>query len=434
MGELRVKRSSEDEDDNQDSSPVRSFFESVFEVDEEEGSEKQSRFAKLFRPVFRMVFPRSERSASGSASEKRSLPSSIFGIENPVIDIPHDSDQAKKEDINSIEKTNEQDFQELEPHDIFENDNSEETISDFSEKSEKSDQPKPEDEIKHRSTVSISGGPEQVSPVSRIEEKTLSKQEKPKNKPSAVIALMTSELMSRRRDKKLKKNQKKLEKRQRGIEEEISKSKIERKKKDEILNTEFEKQKKQIKELNYEKTKPHAESVEDAIKKVQEKIQTPNKDATKEILTKPEINEGAFLSLVKEDEKRSRKKEIEQAEIKRIIEEATQEETKPTHHKPKTERDFERKHEIKELPKVKATSKDRQTKDHLLGGLLTHDYSQAQSVENRPRKIYKKTDPQEQSPPMLKTSVQTAIIPAEMLLIIILGIILSFVIIKVFLT
>lgn len=410
MAEFKPRSTSEGEDGDKDNSFVQDWLERMIEDDPEgQDSKKKSRFTKLFRPVFRMLFPRNEK---GEAKTESKAEPSIFGANilgvskdtNEDEDVPFSSPMdteplEKKEDVaEEVDKDKDQqvpvdeieDSPDLATEAPSKSDQEEEPDSDSPDKKEEITDVSPEEiksiaskdiglEITDENSSNIESQkdytvPEKIHTAKMPEQ--ISKPETNNSAGPAILAFIGAEILSRKRDREIKKEQKKIEKEQKAEVKSLKETKVSK----DTVSKLNDSNRQQIDSL-IEKRKLSTQNIQKAdVKKektsIKEKIKntfvSPKTEEKPQLVQEPKNQEATpLLSILKDKDEEIRKK-MERKEIEKLIADP-EKEVEPDKN---TERYFETRHEIKEHASARNhsfTGADIETKEQTYGGETISD-------------------------------------------------------------
>lgn len=389
MAEFKPRSASEGDDEDKDNSFVQDWLEKMIDDDPEgQDSKKKSRFTKLFKPVFRMLFPRNEKGEAGTESKAEP---SIFGAN--ILGVSKDSSEDEKVPFSSplepessektgvdVEENTEEKGSQVPIDDKEENPeteqsqepdiNREPTLDEVDTREEftKPQREQAQEELARTSTKhEVSELNEDDGIVTDIQvdkasfggantPKTSEQLVKPEAKNSAgpaVLAFIGAEILSRKRDREIKKEQKKIEKKQKAElkslkENSASKQTVEKLKDNnrQQIDSLIEKRRFSPQNIQTGEAKKEKTSIKEKIKNSFTSAKPENKQ---QLISQPKSEEATpLLSIIKDKDAEIRRK-MEQKEIESLIGDSAKEEQSAKN----TERYFERRHEVKEqaIPK-----------------------------------------------------------------------------------
>ncbi len=403
MAEFKPRSTSEGDDEDKDNSFVQDWLERMIEDDPEgQDSKKKSRFTKLFRPVFRMLFPRDEK---GEAKTESKAEPSTFGAN--ILGISKDSSEDEDVPFSSPLESESSDKKEVSVEENIEN-KDHQVATDDKEEAPELEQPKEPEFEKEPTFDDVSDDGEEFAdiPAEEVPEelvkasvkdeepesdgdggsgtdirssnasfdrvntsKTSEQVSKPETKNSAgpaVLAFIGAEILSRKRDRGIKKEQKKIEKEQKAElkslkEKSASKDTVAKLNDSNRQQIDLLMEKRKFSQQNIQKAEGKKEkiSIKEKIKNSFASVKPENKPQS---IPQPKKSEEAtpLLSIIKDKDAEIRKR-MERREIESLIGDSAKEDQSAKN----TERYFETRHEIKEqtIPKDVnyLASSDRET-------------------------------------------------------------------------
>lgn len=383
MAEFKPRSASEGDDEDKDNSFVQDWLERMIEDDPEgQDSKKKSRFTKLFKPVFRMLFPRNER---GEAKTESKAEPSMFGAN--ILGVSKDSSEDEDVPFSSPLESETLDKKEVSAEENIENEDNQ-VVTDDREENLELEQPQesdlekePEfDEVGDREKsadipaeevpeelvrasldgesefdenggldTDIQGGNSNFDRVNTL--KTSEQVSKPDTKNSAgpaVLAFIGAEILSRKRDRGIRKEQKKIEKEQKAELKSLKEKSASKETVAKLNNSNRQQidslmEKRKFSQQNTQKAEVKREkiSIKEKIKNSFTSAKYENKPQS---VSQPKSEEATpLLSIIKDKDEEIRKK-MERREIESLIGDSAQEDQSAKN----TERYFETRHEIKE--------------------------------------------------------------------------------------